>query len=54
MFLNSDRKMSYLALIFFDFLVIQLETIGKMETPQVDAEGEAEAIRSAITQRNFE
>ena len=43
-----------LILFFFDFLEIQLETIGKTETPQVDTDGEAEAIRSAITQRNFE
>ena len=46
--------MSYLTLIFFDFLEIQLETVGKIEMPQVDTEGEAGAIRSVITQRNFE
>ena len=54
LFVNSDCKVSYLTLIFFDFLEIQLETVGKTETPQVDTEGEAEAIRSEITQRNFE
>ena len=53
LFVNSDCKVSFLTLIFFDLLEIQLETVGKIETPQVDAEGEAEAIRSAMTQWNF-
>ena len=50
LFVNSDCKVSFLTSIFFDLLEIQLETVGKIETPQVDAEGEAEAIRSAMTQ----
>ena len=54
LFVNRECKVTYLTLIFFDFLEIQLETVGKIETPQVDTEGEAEAIRSAIIQRNFE
>ena len=54
LFVNSDCNVYYLTLIFFYLLEIQLETIGKIETPQVDTEGEAEAIRSAIIQRNFE
>ena len=37
----------FLTLIFFGLLEIQLKTVGKIETPQVDAEGEAEANRSA-------
>ena len=47
LFVNSDCKVSYLTLIFFDFLEIQLEPVGQIETPLVDTEGEAEANRSA-------
>ena len=54
LFVNSECKVPFLTLTFFCLLEIQLETVGKIETPQVDTEGEAEAIRSEITQRNFE
>ena len=54
LFVSSDCKVSCLTLIFFDFLEIQLQPVGQIETPQVDTEGEAEANRSAILQLNFE
>ena len=40
--------MSYLTFIFFDFLEIQLEPVGQIETPQVDTEGEAETISTKL------
>ena len=48
LFVNIDCKVSYLTLIFFDFLEIQLETVGKIEKPQVDTKGEAEAISTKL------